>query len=128
MMLHSMINLTEEHPTMKPARIILLLAALFLASSARADLGVQYPEGSSSYVWNISGGYAFIFWDWPGTGDIFTAHATRYADPLEASLAGLHPGLAYWLDYIGTTANGDLLFAAYANVHGTWYYVEDFLL
>ena len=113
---------------MKPIRIILLLAALFLASSATADMGVQYPEGSSSYVWNISGGYAFIFWDSPGSGDIFTAHATYNADPLEASLQGLYPGLAYWLDFIGTTPTGDLLFAAYVNVYGTWYYVEDVLL
>jgi hypothetical protein len=105
-----------------------LLAASVLASpAAKADISVVYPDGNASFSWYIPSGLAFIHWDFTGDGDIFTLHSTGLADPLYASLSGVEEGLAYWLDYTGTSGSS-LEFDVYVNIGGEWFYVAPFYL
>jgi len=105
----------------------LLAGVLVAAPAAKADISVTYPDGNDGFAWDIGSGLAFIHWDLVGDGDIFTLHSTAFADPLNASLSGVTAGLAYWLDYLGTSGSS-LKFDVYVNIGGEWFYVAPFYL
>ena len=105
----------------------LLAAVLVAAPAAKADISVTYPDGNGGFAWDIGSGLAFIHWDLAGTGDIYTLHSTSFADPLNASLEGVEAGLAYWLQYLGTSGSS-LVFEVYVNIDGQWYDVAPFYL
>jgi hypothetical protein len=110
------------------ASLLAIVLAFVTPATLRADMGVGYPDGSVAYAFYVGNAVAFVSWDIPGDGDIFTLHSDMFAYPHLAALRGIQPAFAYWLDLIGVNMQNRLVFNAYADVGYGWFFVRTFVL
>jgi hypothetical protein len=82
---------------------LIVAAGLFLSlpSAARADFGVEYPNGLEVLAVNLAPGFNIVaLFNVGADGDIFTIHLDGSSNPVPVHLNGLPEGYAWWLNFI----------------------------
>jgi len=109
-----------------------MVAFMFwITSPASADFTVVYPDDTLGIEINLGlGRHAAVFWDTAASGDfdLFTFHANEFSNPLSAFLVGGTPGIAYWLNFLGTDQFGRFVFDVFVktSLGGGFFFVTTF--
>jgi len=114
----------------KLALLMVVVAAgllLSLPTAARADFGVEYPDGAVAYAINVGPGLTVVALI-NNFGDIFTIHADGFSNPVLVSLAGFPAARAILLFFQGVTPTGRSEYDLYVDQGFGFFLVDTVIL
>ena len=101
---------------MRKLSLLIVAAGLFLTlpTAARADFGVEYPNGVEALAVNLAPGFNIVAMFNVGPDpDILTIHLDESSNPVPIHLNGLTEGYAWWLKFVDVNRFGRGIYDVY---------------
>ena len=111
---------------MRKLPLLIVAAGLFLslATAARADFDVVYPDGVEALAVNLAPGFNLVAMFNVGPDpDILTIHLDGSSNPVPIHLNGLTEGFAWWLKFIGFNRFGRGVYDVYVTQGSGFFFV-----
>ena len=101
---------------MRKLSFLIVAVGLFLSlpAAARADFGVEYPNGVEALAVNLAPGFNLVAMFNVGPDpDILTIHLDEASNPVPVHLNALTEGYAWWLKFVGFSNFGRGIYDVY---------------